>query len=236
MIGHKIILILFILTLAFTFISVDLTSANTAMDESGITAFLKANPQAIIIDVRWEQIYEQGHLPGANLIDSSLSDQQKQSITDQILVKNGATYSTPIILYCNCRDGDQASALSNYLAGKGYTNTVWLETSFSLWQNYSMLVGGSDSYGKTLTTKPNFGSSTSFSIDPILAFSMAGIIVVGVGTFIYYRNQQHPGKNTQQILKHAEKKQTAELDSLQELIKQRKEQTANKNMKKKGKT
>ena len=232
MVGQKILLIVVISTLLFAFINDDAVIANTAMDEKGITAFLKSNPNAIIFDIRWEQLYEQGHLPGAHLIDSSLANEERYAIAEPILIRDGINYSVPIILYCNCQNGDEASYFSSYLASKGYTNTVWLKYSFSLWQNYSMLMGGPDLFGDILTAKPDYGSPAGIIIDPIIGFALLGILVVGLGAFIYYRNQQHLGEKTQEILLHAEKKQSAELDTLQKLIKEHKKVDTNKNRKK----
>ncbi|MHA1992087.1 MAG: rhodanese-like domain-containing protein [Candidatus Hodarchaeales archaeon] len=145
------------------------------VDEIGLIEFLNNNPDVIIIDIRWQEVYEQGHLADAYLIDSSLTDEQIQTRTMEIINSRGANSSTAIGMYCNCGDGSEAAKLESYLISQGYTNTVWLTTSFSLWQDESFIITGPNrvtirSYSSEINSSKSSPSITTTNMTLLVFF------------------------------------------------------------------
>ena len=136
----------FIFILFYSFGSHINTIRADPVDETGFIDFIEANPNTIVFDFRWESIYEQGHFAGAYLINSSLTDEERKAKVDSILESEHADLSTPLAMYCNCETGGLSHHMEEYLQDKGYTNTISLNFSFSLWDNSTFLVTGSDRF------------------------------------------------------------------------------------------
>jgi rhodanese-related sulfurtransferase len=207
---------LFVITSLLLIIGIFVLPAQTvSVDETGFKSFINENSDTVvIIDVRWQEVYDLGHIKGALLIDSSGTDGVKQSILDSYLQANDATLDTPIALYCNCPDGHEAVLLNSYLESKGYTNLAWLRTSFSLWQDYSFLETAS---GQELSGPVN-NNSRGFYLDPLVVGIVGGGIVILVGSYFYLQNKSTSETLTQTAIKNTEMKKAKELDNLSKLL------------------
>ena len=130
-------------------------------NESEFIAFLNENPNVIIFDFRWETVYSEGHLSGAFLINSSLTDEEKKAKVDSILQSENATFESPLAMYCNCETGGLSGHMEEYLNEEGYNNTISLDFSFSLWSNTTYLAFGSTRYDTSEST-PGFAINAIF--------------------------------------------------------------------------
>lgn len=194
--------------------------AGTAVDESGFINFLDNNPDAVIFDLRWMELYEKYHINGSHLIDSSWTDETIQTTAVGILDASGATSDTGIGMYCNCGDGAEASKLDSYLRSEGYTNTVWLSHSFSYWTNTKYLVKGTKPVGPPVTEISTGGSDPL--IDPlILVVAGGGILLLGGGSYFYLANTNKI-KNIDTEMTRVESKKTKELESISKLLSDKK--------------
>ena len=82
---------------------IDAETAKTMMDE---------NPEAVILDVREQDEYDAGHIPGAVLLPMG-------DITADTAAAAIATTDTTVLVYC--RSGNRSKVASDTLAGLGYT-------------------------------------------------------------------------------------------------------------------
>ncbi|MHA1983377.1 MAG: rhodanese-like domain-containing protein [Candidatus Hodarchaeales archaeon] len=184
-----------------------------SVDETGFKSFINENiDTVVIIDIRWQEVYDLGHIKGALLIDSSGTSEVKESILDSYL--QSASLDTPVALYCNCPDGHEAAVLNSYLDGKGYTNLAWLRTSFALWQDYSYLetISGQELSG------PVNNNSGGFYLDPLVIGIFGGGIVILAGSYLYLQNKSTSETLTQTAMKNTEMKKAKELDNLSKLL------------------
>jgi rhodanese-related sulfurtransferase len=196
-----------------------LPTQGVSVDETGFKSFIMDNSDTVvIIDIRWQDVYDKGHIKGALLIDSSGTSEVKQSILDSYLQSKGATLETPVALYCNCPDGHEAAVLNSYLDGKGYTNLAWLKTSFALWQDYSFLETAS---GQELSGPVN-NNSGGFYLDPLVVGVVGGGIVILAGSYFYLQSKSTSETLTQTAIKNTEMKKAKELDNLSKLLENKK--------------
>lgn len=73
---------------------------------------MEEDPNAIVVDVRTQEEYEEGHIPGAICIpNESITDQQPNELPD---------FAQRILVYC--RSGNRSSQAAQKLADMGYTN------------------------------------------------------------------------------------------------------------------
>ncbi|MHA2335956.1 MAG: hypothetical protein ACXACX_01575 [Candidatus Hodarchaeales archaeon] len=192
-----------------------------AVNEAGFINFLENNPNPIIFDLRWIELYEEYHLNGSYLIDSSLTDEQIQTRAMEIIDANGANSSTGMGMYCNCGDGAEAAKLEVYLTSQGYTNTVWLSYSFSIWANRNYLVKGTNPIGPPID-EDNGGGTPDGGIDPIiLVGASGGIILLGGASYFYFSNTKKI-KNIDTEMNRTESKKSKELESLSKLLSDKK--------------
>jgi rhodanese-related sulfurtransferase len=194
----------------------------TAVDESEFIDFLENNPETIIFDLRWMELYEKFHLNGSYLIDSSLTDEQIQTRAMEIIDARGANSSTAMGMYCNCGDGLEASKLEAYLVSQEYTNTVWLSYSFSIWSNRNYLVEGPDRIGPPIDDGNNGGGPANGGIDPLILVGVSGgIILLGGVSYFYFSNTKKI-KNIDDEMSKIESKKSKELESLSKLLSDKK--------------
>lgn len=87
-----------------------LKAEQTAQDEA--KAMMAKNDGHVIVDVRRQDEYDEGHIPGAILIpNESITDKQPKQLPDPNQV---------ILIYC--RSGRRSKEASQKLADMGYTN------------------------------------------------------------------------------------------------------------------
>lgn len=94
-------------------------------------AMLDAGKDLTLVDVRTQEEYDQGHIPGAMLLPSTdIQEKAAQALPDK---------SAVLLVYC--RSGARSSSASKALAAMGYTNVYDL--------------GGIASWPYETTTEPN---------------------------------------------------------------------------------
>lgn len=87
---------------------------------------LTENETAQILDVRSADEYQEGHIPGATLIDV----QSPQEFMEEI---NSLDKKTPYFVYCNSGNrGKQACMVMEF---NGFQNTYNLDGGYEAWQN-----------------------------------------------------------------------------------------------------
>ncbi|OLS16868.1 MAG: hypothetical protein HeimC3_50980 [Candidatus Heimdallarchaeota archaeon LC_3] len=217
----------FLVLSLFAFLSLSSTQTlATPVIEHGFKQFIDENgDSAVIIDIRWPEVYNEAHIKGAYLINYGGTDEVKRDATDSILATEGVTEikSTPIGLYCNCGNGHEASRINAYLEGKGFTNTVWLSHTFSQWNDYTYLVSGNTPEGDgPLTQAPSYPSSGGFFLDPLLIAVIGLGVVTIIGIYFYFQSKSSSQVITQSAIKNAERKKAKELDNLSKLLENRK--------------
>ena len=210
----------FIGTVLFLISQLSFKSGNAiGTDETGIKAVLDGYSDEIIIDIRWEDIYNKGHLSGAYLIDSSLSEDIQYQQAISILQDRNANASTPIIMLCNCEGGHLASNMEVYLNSVGYKNTYHLSDSFSLWSDPSYLISGPSVTGNSyLSSIPDFNGSPAPSPlnNPIFIFALFGI--GGIGLYFLFRNPSNT-VSTNEIQKKVKKSEEKKKIQIEEMKK-----------------
>jgi rhodanese-related sulfurtransferase len=211
----------------FVFLSLSSTQTHALpVIENGFKQFIDENgDSAVIIDIRWPEVYNDYHIKGAYLINSGGTDEVKRDATDSILATEGVTEikSTPIGLYCNCGDGHEASRINAYLEGKGFDNIVWLSHSISEWKDFTYLVSGSTREGDgQLTQAPSYSSSGGFFLDPILIAVIGLGVVTIIGIYFFFQSKSSSQDFTQSAIKNADRKKAKELDNLSKLLENRK--------------
>lgn len=100
------ILLLFLVPSAFA------ETGYTRIDQETAKAMMAADDGHIIVDVRRQDEYDAGHIPGAILIpNESINSDSPEALPD---------YGQIILLYC--RSGRRSKEAAQKLAGMGYTN------------------------------------------------------------------------------------------------------------------
>ncbi len=86
------------------------------------TKALLGRPDVVILDVREQQEYDQGHIPGVKLIPTGqVQDRLSEIPTDK-----------PVIV--TCRSGNRSAAVTKLLREQGYTNVHNMEGGIVAWQ------------------------------------------------------------------------------------------------------
>lgn len=93
------------------------------IDAEGAKALLDSDKGAVLLDVRTEEEFKAGHIPGAILLPYS-------DINDKTAVAVLPTKETAVIVYC--RSGRRSSIAAGTLRNLGYTN-VWDLGAISDW-------------------------------------------------------------------------------------------------------
>jgi rhodanese-related sulfurtransferase len=156
--ANKIIRSIFIISIFSSFFPLNEVNA-IGTDESKIISILIANPNSIILDIRWQDVYDVGHLPGAVLIDNGIFNTVGLRNNESLRIIGGALLNNPIIIICNCPDGSQAREIDTYLTDLGYNNAFHLQYSFSTWKDQNFIITGNESLPEFLS---NFDSSAPF--------------------------------------------------------------------------
>ncbi|MHA2363921.1 MAG: rhodanese-like domain-containing protein [Candidatus Hodarchaeales archaeon] len=204
------------------------------MSESEIKNFLDNNPDAIILDYRWQALYVEGHLRGAYLIDSGQNFDTLVSEAIAIIENIGHGFDTPIVTYCNCETGGYASNVEDALNGFGYSNTAHLKVSFGFWLDHSekyWATGSSrgepyieSTFSETSSVSSSTQTKTSSKpynlfADPIFLISLGGGGLVSVVCLIYFR--QRKTGDLRKELKRTEQKKEIELTKLKNILEQK---------------
>lgn len=164
------------------------------MSEDEVIDLLMNRPTAFIFDLRWQEKYEEGHLHGAYLIDSSLPGDEIKARALEVI---GDTTPAEVyaLVYCNCFYGGYARSLADYLITQGYNNSFHLTTTFAYWWTdgfltYGPEVGSMEVYinslkGETSTSEnPNVATEsqiTTTSIQFFFPLLIFGLVVLVVG-------------------------------------------------------
>lgn len=95
----------------------------TEVRHANVTDFLerrKANPKSIVIDVRDDDKWEEGHIPGAKHIHKTVIE---EAITSKVPDKNAE-------IFCHCGGGQSGTRAAEALAKKGYKNVSVIDGGF----------------------------------------------------------------------------------------------------------
>ena len=182
---------------------------------------MDANSDALILDLRWQEVYDAGHFRGAILIDSSLSEAIQHSLAQSEIDKRDLPYNHTIISLCNCPDGHFARDMETYLQKKGFFNTYYLGSSFSLWQDPRYLVKGSTPSGVAQVTQigSDFRGEVSNPLND-LGFLLLITALVGVGAYFVYYTTKKPinTEKLQQTIAKSDIKKEKELQSIKDIV------------------
>jgi rhodanese-related sulfurtransferase len=178
LIGFLSILLLIFPVLAYSYISVN---DSKQMLEDG---------EAVIIDVRQQQYYEEGHIPGALLMP--LDSLEK-------LVRSGRapiTTSDMLILYCDCPAEESSLMAASVLEHYGFSKIYVMRGGWQAWKDASFpVVEGTEPGSLVKKIKTPIPTSSATTIPPSLAaspqpnndykpFFLAGFLVVGICTVV----------------------------------------------------
>ena len=229
----KIFIFTVILVLALSFIHLNKASA-TSLNETETINLLTTHPETLILDIRWQQIYEQYHLIGAILIDNSNPSrdhlQAAQVALSEANQRTNYNKSYPILLICNCPTNEEpeitpgsntyASYADTYLTGQGYTNVHHLFGSFSDWTDTSWLVSGPSPQGNGVVTSIPPPITSGGGGDPTLIILFLGLAgVLGFGFIIYSASKPPSSHKLKTNLEKTQQKQKQELSKLKSALK-----------------
>jgi phage shock protein E len=82
-------------------------------------------PDALVLDVREDPEYQQGHIPEATNVSLNQLEQKIHDLAPDP--------STPIICYCMA--GNRGALAADALNNMGYTNVVSIEGGLSAWES-----------------------------------------------------------------------------------------------------
>src|SRR3954465_4709301 len=95
------------------------------VDTAGADAFIDTTPNAVVLDVREPDEYEQGALPNAvHIPRGHLESQIENKVADR---------DVPIVIYC--AGGTRSAFAAKTLADLGYTDVVSMAGGFNKWKN-----------------------------------------------------------------------------------------------------
>lgn len=97
--------------------------ADPLLDIDSFEKKLEGTPDRILLDVRTEAEYSQGHFPNATLIDV-----KKRTFKDEI---NKLNKSTPVFVYC--ASGIRSEKAVKILKASGFQEIYELEGGFNQW-------------------------------------------------------------------------------------------------------
>ncbi|MHA2365960.1 MAG: rhodanese-like domain-containing protein [Candidatus Hodarchaeales archaeon] len=193
------------------------------MNEEDFYSFVN-QPNTIILDIRWPDVYKKGHLPGAILLDNSIYTTEPARNSRASVILGETLKNTSIGLLCNCPDGHQARLVEEYLNGEGYTNTGHMKYSFETWSNHLQLVSGSSPQGDGYVTAPiDWGTGGGFLESPLVIFSIVAIPLFTVGIYFFYKTNTQTVTNSKikQDLKRSDQKRDSEIAKMKEILKQK---------------
>src|SRR3954452_6249118 len=95
------------------------------VDTAGADAFIDTTPNAVVLDVREPDEYEQGALPNAvHIPRGNLESQIENKVADR---------DAPIVVYC--AGGTRSAFAAKTLSDLGYTDVVSMAGGFGRWKN-----------------------------------------------------------------------------------------------------
>src|SRR3954462_12994202 len=95
------------------------------VDTAGADAFIDTTPNAVVLDVREPDEYEQGALPNAvHIPRGNLESQIENKVADR---------DVPVVVYC--AGGTRSAFAAKTLADLGYTDVVSMTGGFGRWKN-----------------------------------------------------------------------------------------------------
>lgn len=97
--------------------------AFTRLDNQAFAEAIQENPDAVVLDVRTLQEFEEGHIPGAVRIDY-LQDDFAARVAELDKDK-------PYYLYC--RSGNRSAKAAQLMVAQGFDEVYELKTGFSGW-------------------------------------------------------------------------------------------------------
>lgn len=122
----RIIPLMRILLMALTSLfSIHLASAADLVRPAEVAAWLKENPNGVLMDVRTPKEYKGGHIEGTVLIDWNSSD-----FTDR--VKASVDSKRPVLLIC--RSGRRSSEAAKAMGKLGFTRIADLKGGMIAWR------------------------------------------------------------------------------------------------------
>ena len=86
------------------------------------TKSLLGQPDVMILDVREQEEYDQGHIPGVKLVPTG-------EVPNRL---NEIPKDKPVIV--TCHSGNRSAAITKYLREQGYTNVHNMEGGIVAWQ------------------------------------------------------------------------------------------------------
>lgn len=108
------ILIVIMLSLAFASCGKGEEASYSQVDAAKAKELMETEDNYVILDVRTDEEYSEGHIPGAMLIpDYEIEDKAESMLKDKDQL---------ILVYC--RSGNRSKGASEALAKLGYTNVV----------------------------------------------------------------------------------------------------------------
>jgi len=168
------ILLLILPVLAYSYVSV---SEAKQMAERG---------EAFIVDVRQQQYYEEGHIPGALLMP--LDNLEK-------LVRSGRApimTSDMLILYCDCPAEESSIMAASILAHYGFSKIYVMKGGWQAWKDAGFpIMAGEEPGSLVKETETPIPISSRITILPSLTaspqpkndykpFFLAGFLIVGI--------------------------------------------------------
>jgi rhodanese-related sulfurtransferase len=183
-IGFLFILLLIFPALAFSYISV---SEARQMAEKG---------EAIIIDVRQQLYYEEGHIPGALLM--SLDNLEE-------LVRSGrapVATSDMLILYCDCPEEESSLMAASILEHYGFSRIYVMRGGWQAWKDSGFpIMAGKEQGSLKKTSIPYTPHPITTQAPPIersnsppillLAFLILSLCAVGIIFLsVYFTNRR----------------------------------------------
>lgn len=120
----KIFILVFSLSLLFSCKSSSVREEHLPLTPNEFIAKMNQLPGGVLVDVRTQEEYEKGFIPGAVNADWN-SSEQFEEITSKI------STDTPVFLYC--LGGGRSESAAEYLRNKGYTEVYDLKDGFQGW-------------------------------------------------------------------------------------------------------
>jgi len=100
---------------------IDLSSLGLSIDVETTNALLD-NPDVFMLDVREQDEYDAGHIPGITLIPTGeIADRLSEIPTDQTVI-------------VTCRSGNRSAQVTDFLRDMGYTNVHNMEGGILAWE------------------------------------------------------------------------------------------------------
>lgn len=103
--------------------AVNIDPANLPLEiDAATTAALQNNPDIVLIDVREQEEYDAGHIPGVALIPlGQVPDRMSEIPKDKTVI-------------LTCRSGNRSGQAADFLREQGYTNVHNMQGGIKAWQ------------------------------------------------------------------------------------------------------